>query len=173
MGAVILWGWDETNKVFRKVLVDLDGKLIIDPEVTAALEADVGDASGSTLGSLYGILGNPAESFLTMLNDIQDAIAALPTAKSFETVRVAQTISPLTAYYPPDNHMLTGIIVNYEGIKIQAKDYGGAWRVWTPYATWAADVLYTPNIACDGTNVRVYNGAGSTLNFTLYLMRQA
>lgn len=32
MGAgVQLWGWDDTNKVWVKVLVNADGKLIIDP----------------------------------------------------------------------------------------------------------------------------------------------
>ncbi len=33
----------------------------------AALQADVGDASTSTLGSLYAILGNPAQTFLAMI----------------------------------------------------------------------------------------------------------
>lgn len=37
------------------------------PAEVAALQADVGDASASLLGSLYAILGNPAQSFLTML----------------------------------------------------------------------------------------------------------
>ncbi|MBW2561368.1 MAG: hypothetical protein JRE40_11005, partial [Deltaproteobacteria bacterium] len=37
------------------------------PAEVAALAADVGDASTSTLGSLYGILGNPAQDFLTMI----------------------------------------------------------------------------------------------------------
>jgi len=37
------------------------------PAEVAALAADVGDASTSTLGSLYGILGDPAQDFLTMI----------------------------------------------------------------------------------------------------------
>lgn len=37
------------------------------PAEVAALMADVGDASTSTLGSLYAILGNPAQSFLAMI----------------------------------------------------------------------------------------------------------
>lgn len=37
------------------------------PAEVAALQADVGDASASTLGSLYGILGNPAQTFLAMI----------------------------------------------------------------------------------------------------------
>jgi len=37
------------------------------PAEVAALAADVGDASTSTLGSLYAILGNPAQSFLAMI----------------------------------------------------------------------------------------------------------
>lgn len=37
------------------------------PAEVAALMADVGDASGSALGSLYGILGNPAQTFLAMI----------------------------------------------------------------------------------------------------------
>lgn len=50
---------------------DLQGTLAtiagyIDAEV-AALLADVGDASTSTLGSLYAILGDPAQNFLTMI----------------------------------------------------------------------------------------------------------
>ncbi|KKM96139.1 hypothetical protein LCGC14_1181170 [marine sediment metagenome] len=50
---------------------DLQGTLAviagyIDAEVAAIL-GDVGDASTSTLGSLYAILGNPAQSFLTMI----------------------------------------------------------------------------------------------------------
>jgi len=36
----------------------------------AALMADVGDASSSALGSLYGILGNPANSLATMIGDL-------------------------------------------------------------------------------------------------------
>ena len=50
---------------------DLQGMLAtiagyIDAEITALL-GDVGDASGSTLGSIYAILGNPAQTFLTMI----------------------------------------------------------------------------------------------------------
>ena len=50
---------------------DLQGTLAaiagyIDTEVAAIL-ADVGDASTSTLGSIYAILGNPAQSFLAMI----------------------------------------------------------------------------------------------------------
>jgi len=50
---------------------DLQGTLAtiagyIDAEI-AALMADVGDASGATLGSILGILGDPAQSFLTMI----------------------------------------------------------------------------------------------------------
>ncbi len=67
MGSVLIWGWCADPAGWVKILVNSDGKLIIDPEVTAALEADVGDASASTLGSLYGILGNPAQSFLAMI----------------------------------------------------------------------------------------------------------
>jgi len=37
------------------------------PAEVAALAADVGDASTSTLGSLYAILGNPAQTFLAMI----------------------------------------------------------------------------------------------------------
>jgi len=37
------------------------------PAEVAALAADIGDASASTLGSLYGILGNPAQDFLAMI----------------------------------------------------------------------------------------------------------
>lgn len=31
MPSVLLWGWDATNEVWRKVVVNADGKLIIDP----------------------------------------------------------------------------------------------------------------------------------------------
>lgn len=37
------------------------------PAEVAALAADVGNASASALGSLYAILGNPAQDFLTMI----------------------------------------------------------------------------------------------------------
>lgn len=37
------------------------------PAEVAALQADVGDASASTLGSLYDILGDPAQDFLAMI----------------------------------------------------------------------------------------------------------
>lgn len=67
MGSVLLWGWCEDPRGWVKILVTSEGKLIIDPEVTADLEADVGDASASTLGSLYGILGNPAQSLSTRI----------------------------------------------------------------------------------------------------------
>jgi len=40
---------------------------ISDTADITALMADVGDASASALNSLYGILGNPAQSFLTMI----------------------------------------------------------------------------------------------------------
>lgn len=37
------------------------------PGLESELLADVGDASASTLGSIYGILGNPVQSFLAMI----------------------------------------------------------------------------------------------------------
>ncbi|MBU2578078.1 hypothetical protein KKA69_04585, partial [Patescibacteria group bacterium] len=37
------------------------------PAEVAAIQADIGDASASTLGSLYAILGNPAQTFLAMI----------------------------------------------------------------------------------------------------------
>ncbi len=47
-------------------------RMSADVEV-AALQADVGDASSSTLGSLYGILGNPSASVdTTLLNGIDN-----------------------------------------------------------------------------------------------------
>ncbi len=29
MAGVLIWGWDATNKVWRPILVDVNGKLII------------------------------------------------------------------------------------------------------------------------------------------------
>ncbi len=49
-------------------------RMSADVEV-AALQADVGDASSSTLGSLYGILGNPSASVdTTLLNGIDNRV---------------------------------------------------------------------------------------------------
>lgn len=210
MGSVLLWGWCDDPRGWVKILVTSEGKLIIDPEVTEALEADVGDASASTLGSLYGILGNPAQSLSTRigyqgatslankltaaravlldnldhsiadlitrlkgLDEIHDDIEALPTAKSFDTVRYTQDLVADATYYPPDNHILTGIIVENTQIEIQAKDYFGTWRNWKPYDTYVANALFTLNLACDGVNVRVINDGIGTYSFTAYLMRQA
>lgn len=210
MPGVLLWGWCADPEGWVKVLVTSEGKLIIDPEVTEALEADVGDASASELGSLYAILGNPAQSLsarigyqgakslankltaaravlldnldhsiadlitrLKGLDEIHDDIEALPTAKAFDTVRVAQDLVASASYIPPDNHILTGIIVESTQIKVQAKDYTGTWTIWQPYETWIARALFTPNIACDGENVRVINDGVGTKWMAVYLMRQA
>jgi len=67
MSPVHLYLYYPTTKTWKKAVCDVDGKLSVDPEVTAALEADVGDASESTLGSLLAILGNPAQTFLAMI----------------------------------------------------------------------------------------------------------
>jgi hypothetical protein len=45
----------------------------------SALQADVGDASASTLGSIYGILGNPSASLSTTILDGIDGRANNPT----------------------------------------------------------------------------------------------
>jgi hypothetical protein len=51
------------------------------PADVTALLADVGDASTSTLNSLYGILGNPAQSFLAMVGyEGAESLAAKLTA---------------------------------------------------------------------------------------------
>ena len=42
----------------------------IGAQVIADIQADVGDASASALGSLYGILGNPAQTLSAMLGHI-------------------------------------------------------------------------------------------------------
>lgn len=46
------------------------GDKYVDTEV-AAIQADIGDASGSALGSLYAILGNPSTSLATQVAAIQ------------------------------------------------------------------------------------------------------
>jgi len=57
-----------THTAFTVPLAVGDIVLLVHPDVyNAAVLADVGDASSSTLGSLYGILGNPGQSFLTMV----------------------------------------------------------------------------------------------------------
>ncbi len=92
MGAVILWAWDETNKIYRKVLVDDSGKLIIsdaDPfeikQITASNlkhmphgyyytgEAAMAFATDS-VGRLLITLSN-----LAHLNDIDDVYVPTPT----------------------------------------------------------------------------------------------
>jgi len=52
--------------------------------VPTRLMADVGDASTSALGSLFGILGDPAVDFATTLAAIIGALAAIPTENYFE-----------------------------------------------------------------------------------------
>ncbi len=67
-------GYDSTDAIFTHtafsagLAVD-DEILLIQERVAqiADLLADIGDASGSTLGSIYAILGNPAQSFLSMI----------------------------------------------------------------------------------------------------------
>lgn len=50
------------------------------PAAVADIQADVGDASSSTLGSIYNILGNPTESLTTKINNLQTDIDNLDTA---------------------------------------------------------------------------------------------
>jgi len=58
-----------THTAFTVPLAVGDEVLLIHPDAyNAAVLADVGDASASLLGSLYGILGNPTQSFDTNLN---------------------------------------------------------------------------------------------------------
>ncbi len=47
---------------------------------TALIKADVGDASASTLLSLYGILGNPTTSLNTQIGEIHDDLATVATS---------------------------------------------------------------------------------------------
>ena len=56
VAAAIPAGVDYAILTFRFVAADV-----------AALMADVGDASAATLGSILGILGNPGQTFLTMI----------------------------------------------------------------------------------------------------------
>lgn len=46
----------------------------------AAVQADIGDASAGSLGSLYAILGNPAESYLTKIGTTAEAAAEAGSA---------------------------------------------------------------------------------------------
>ncbi|KKL13872.1 hypothetical protein LCGC14_2521420, partial [marine sediment metagenome] len=58
-----------THTAFTAGLAVDDEVLLIHERIAeiADLLADVGDASGSTLGSIYAILGNPAQTFLAMI----------------------------------------------------------------------------------------------------------
>ena len=70
------------------------------PAEIAALQADVGDASASALGSLYGILGNPAQTFAARTERIEESDAVY-----FDAVNgVPGTAYPAgTALSPVDN----------------------------------------------------------------------
>ncbi|MBA7697921.1 hypothetical protein ES703_106593 [subsurface metagenome] len=92
MGAVTLWGWDDTNKVWVKVLVDTDGKLRIsdaDPfEIIQGTPADLKHSpqtydpttpawralASNALGHLLVQIASLAE-----LDDIDDVNVAAPT----------------------------------------------------------------------------------------------
>jgi len=53
------------------------------PAEVADLAADVGDASGSTLGSLYGILGNPSASIADIVNTIKGLVDTTEVVGSY------------------------------------------------------------------------------------------
>jgi hypothetical protein len=70
------------------------------PAEVAALQADVGDASASALGSLYGILGNPAQSFTTRTERIEEGDAVY-----FDSGGVAGTDYPVGTPQSPVNNV--------------------------------------------------------------------
>ena len=103
---------------------DLQGMLAtivgyIDAEITALL-GDVGDASGSTLGSIYAILGNPAQTFLTMIGyqgatSLADKLTAARAALLDEitAVRLAELDA---ANLPADVDAILALVDSAEGV---------------------------------------------------------
>jgi len=86
--TVLGGGWETANKdMYALLYTDLlghatHGLAALDTDLDAIL-ADVGDASGATLLSLYGILGNPGtDSVVTVIGQLLDAALATNVASN-------------------------------------------------------------------------------------------
>lgn len=123
-----------------------------------ALQADVGDASTSTLGSIYTILGNPAQSFDTNLN-----VSATEKIKNFIAKTGGTEVPAGTSLI--DHLGGAGFVTGTDSLEVIAADVAQILDMTRSEALVAVTVAET-NLFLDDTPTIIINGLSVKIDLT-------